>query len=132
MGTRQANFRLNKTVAGLLRSAAAKQKTNKTSVVEYCIGRYAAELGIDVEAATSVILEQIATNIAARARQCRQGHSDKTLDPADIAATQSSRKPIGEITGEEAPRQPSDTPRDKIVGIVKREVEKKNREKSDK
>lgn len=65
MGTTQANFRLSKEAAVLLKSTAGEQKLTKTEVLEYCIGRYAADLGIDTAKATAVILKQIATNIAA-------------------------------------------------------------------
>jgi len=65
MGTKQANFRLSAEAKKLLKDVATELEINDTAVVEYCLARYAAELGINVEGAKALLLQNLAKSIAA-------------------------------------------------------------------
>lgn len=65
MGTKQTNFRLSIEADKLLEDIAAHNGINKTDVVEYCVARYAAELGIDIDRAKTLLLQNLAKPIAA-------------------------------------------------------------------
>ena|SRR6185312_2779235 len=65
MSKSQKNFRLSDEAQTLLESISERQKINETQVVEYCVGRYAAALGIQTDRAASVMLRQIAISVAA-------------------------------------------------------------------
>jgi hypothetical protein len=64
MGTKQANFRLSVQAEKLLKDIASVRGVNKTDVVEYCVARYAAELGVDIEGAKALLLQNLAKSIA--------------------------------------------------------------------
>jgi len=65
MGTKQANFRLSAEAEKLLKDIATARGINKTEVVEYCVARYAAELGVDIDRAKALLLQNLAESIAA-------------------------------------------------------------------
>jgi len=69
MGKSQANFRLRAETAALLEAVADERKINKTEVVEFCVARYAAELGLETDKAAEIMLRQIAATVAASSRK---------------------------------------------------------------
>ena len=65
MATKQTNFRIKIETEQLIKDIATKRRINKTDVVEYCVARYAAELGIDIDRAKALLLQNLTKSIAA-------------------------------------------------------------------
>src|ERR1700744_3554909 len=63
------NFRMSPAALKLLGEIAARNGVTETDVVEACIARYAADLEIEVAAATALLTQQIARTISAGRRR---------------------------------------------------------------
>jgi len=65
MSTKPKNFRMSRDAVELLGKIATKYNITETAVLEHCVARYAAELGLDIDRAKAVLLEHVAKAIAA-------------------------------------------------------------------
>jgi hypothetical protein len=62
--TVQKNFRMSPRAIKLLHSVARAQGITETDVVEYCVSKYALEMGHDVDRAKELLFQQICASAA--------------------------------------------------------------------
>ena len=72
MSGKPKNFRMSENALKLLSQVAAEHDITETAVLEHCVARYAAELGIDVERAKALLLEHVAKAVGAAKSNRRQ------------------------------------------------------------
>jgi hypothetical protein len=60
----QKNFRMSQRTIKLLHEVARARGSTETEVVEYCVTKYALDLGKDVDRARGLLLEQICRAVA--------------------------------------------------------------------
>lgn len=95
----QKNFRMSQRSIKLLHDVARAQKTTETEVVEFCVAKYALDLGQDVGRARELLLEQIcraAANSPVLHSRAEESSSFALNEESGRRAGQTAEPPAGQ------------------------------------